>query len=41
MRMENGAELVSLPQWAEEHGVLLQCTKPGKSIQNMFIERFN
>ncbi len=39
--MENGAELVSLSQWVEEHGVLLEFTKPDKSIQNMFIERFN
>ncbi|HEJ7891044.1 TPA: IS3 family transposase [Serratia liquefaciens] len=43
MRMDNGPELVSLTlaQWAEEHGVLLEFIKPGKPTQNAFIERFN
>ncbi len=41
MRMDNGPELVSLAQWAEEHGVLLEFIKPGKPTQNAFIERFN
>jgi len=39
--MDNGPELVSLAQWAEEHGVLLEFIKPGKPTQNAFIERFN
>lgn len=43
MRMDNGPELVSLAlaQWAEEHGVQLEFIKPGKPMQNAFIERFN
>lgn len=41
MRMDNGPELVSLAQWAEEHGVQLAFIKPGKQTQNAFIERFN
>ncbi len=43
MRMDNGPELVSLTlaQWAEEHGVMLEFIRPGKSTQNAFIERFN
>ncbi|HCA9669002.1 TPA: transposase family protein [Klebsiella variicola subsp. variicola] len=43
MRMDNGPELVSLTlaQWAEEHGVMLDFIRPGKSTQNAFIERFN
>ena len=43
MRMDNGPELVSLTlaQWAEEHGVMLEFIRPGKPTQNAFIERFN
>jgi len=43
MRMYNGPELISqaLAQWAEKHGVVLEFIKPGKPIQNAFIERFN
>lgn len=43
MRMDNGPELVSLAlaQWAKEHGVTLEFIKPGKPMQNAFIERFN
>ncbi|MFJ5434024.1 IS3 family transposase [Pectobacterium sp. CHL-2024] len=41
MWMDNGPELVSLAQWAEEHGVALEFIKPGKPTQNAFIERFN
>ncbi|HHA1475622.1 IS3 family transposase [Enterobacter cloacae] len=43
MRMDNGPELVSLTlaQWAEEHGVMLEFISPGKPTQNAFIERFN
>ncbi len=38
-----GPELVSLTlaQWAEEHGVMLEFIRPGKPTQNAFIERFN
>ena len=32
---------VALAEWAEEHGVTLGFIKPGKPMQNGFIERFN
>ena len=40
MRMDNGSELVSLAlaQYVEEHDVTLAFIKPGKPIQNAFIE---
>ncbi len=41
MRMDNGPELVSLAQWAEEYDLMLEFIKPGKPTQNAFIERFN
>ncbi|NQS87115.1 transposase, partial [Pantoea allii] len=43
LRMDNGPELVSLTlaQWTEAHGVMLEFIKPGKPTQNAFIERFN
>ncbi|WP_416337482.1 IS3 family transposase (plasmid) [Klebsiella quasipneumoniae] len=43
MRMDNGPELVSLTlaQWAEEHGVMLEFIRPGKPTHNAFIEQFN
>lgn len=43
MRVDNGPELISLTlaQWAEDHGVMLEFIKPGKPTQNAFIERFN
>jgi putative transposase len=43
LRLDNGPELVSvaLAEWAEEHGVTLEFIKPGKPMQNGFIERFN
>lgn len=43
MRMDNGPELISLTlaQWAEEHGVMLEFIRPGKPTHNAFIERFN
>jgi len=31
----------ALVQWAEDCGVMLECIKPGKPTQNVFIERFN
>ena len=38
-----GPELVSvrLADWAEQHDVLLEFIKPGRPMQNGFIERFN
>jgi len=32
---------VTLVDWAEQHGVMLEFIKPGKPMQNGFIERFN
>ena len=32
---------MTLADWAEQHGVLLEFIKPGKPMQNGFIERFN
>jgi putative transposase len=32
---------IALAEWAEEHGVTLEFIKPGKPMQNGFIERFN
>jgi putative transposase len=43
VRLDNGPELISvkLADWAEQHGVTLEFIKPGKPMQNGFIERFN
>jgi len=43
LRSDNGPEFVSvaLADWAEQHGVTLEFIKPGKPMQNGFIERFN
>jgi len=43
LRLDNGPEFISvtLADWAEQHGVLLEFIKPGKPMQNGFIERFN
>ena len=43
LRLDNGPELISvtLADWAEDHGVMLEFIKPGRPMQNGFIERFN
>lgn len=43
LRIDNGPEFiaVALAEWAEQHGVTLEFIKPGKPMQNGFIERFN
>ena len=43
LRLDNGPEFmaVTLAEWAEQHGVTLEFIKPGKPMQNGFIERFN
>jgi transposase InsO family protein len=43
LRLDNGPELVSiaLAEWAEKHRITLEFIKPGKPMQNGFIERFN
>jgi putative transposase len=43
LRLDHGPEFISLAlaEWAEQHGVALEFIKPGKPMQNCFIERFN
>ena len=43
LRIDNGPEFiaVALAEWAEDHDVTLEFIKPGKPMQNGFIERFN
>jgi putative transposase len=43
LRLDNGPEFLSvaLADWAEQHDVMLEFIKPGKPMQNGFIERFN
>jgi putative transposase len=43
LRLDNGPEFISLAlaDWAGQHGVTLEFIKPGKPMQNGFIERFN
>jgi putative transposase len=43
IRFDNGPELTALAvaDWAAENGVKLEFIKPGKRMQNGFIERFN
>ncbi len=41
--MDNGPEFVSkaLDAWAHEYGVKLQFIRPGKPVENAYIESFN
>ena len=43
LRLDNGPELIAiaLADWVESHKVKLEFIKPGKPMQNGFIERFN
>lgn len=43
LRLDNGPEFVAVAvaDWAEQNGVKLEFIKPGKPMQNGFIERFN
>lgn len=43
LRMDNGPEFISgqLAAWASVHGILLDFIKPGRPMQNGYIERFN
>src|SRR5712671_2149296 len=43
LRTDNGPEFIALAlaEWAEQHEVTLEFIKPGKPMQNAFIERFN
>jgi putative transposase len=43
LRLDKGPEFiaVALAERAEQHGVTLEFIKPGKPMQNGFIERFN
>jgi putative transposase len=43
LRLDNGPEMISiaLAEWAETHGVSLEFIRPGKPMENGFIERFN
>ena len=41
--VDNGTEFYSkaMDSWAYRHGVQLQFIRPGKPVENAFIERFN
>ncbi len=43
IQVDNGSEFISLvlDQWAYEHGVTLDLSRPGKPTDNAFIESFN
>jgi len=43
LRFDNGPEFtaVAVAEWAEQNGVELEFIKPGRPMQNGFVERFN
>jgi putative transposase len=43
LRMDNGPEFISvaLAGWAEDQGIELEFIKPGRPMQNSYVERFN
>ena len=43
IKVDNGPEFISkeLDKWAYEHGVTLDYSRPGKPVDNAFIESFN
>ena len=43
INVDNGPEFISnaLDQWAVEHGVTLRFSRPGKPVDNAFVESFN
>lgn len=43
MTVDNGPEFIgnALDQWVSEHGVKLVFSRPGKPVDNAFIESFN
>ena len=43
IRVDNGSEFISkaMDRWAYEHGVKLSFSRPGKPVDNCFIESFN
>ena len=43
IKVDNGSEFISkeVDQWAHQHGVKLEFSRPGKPIDNAFIESFN
>ena len=43
LRLDNGPEFtsVAVAEWAEQNGVELEFIKPGRPMQNGFVERFN
>lgn len=43
LRFDNGPEFtgIAVAEWAEKNGVELEFIKPGRPMQNGFVERFN